>query len=231
MYGIMNVKMIFFGLFFGFLLIIWILGWIKSSHLPKNKLIDILTLSLIFFLVIVGPLKLQVHDFLIPVKIFFLLVLIEILYYKKIYESISETQLKLIKIFNRFLSIVYLFIWIVSDKLKVESSIISFLSKDINQFLLTGIVPVIAEEIIFRVIILEKLIHLKVGPIKSNIIQSFLFMLIHISQYTDNIKMIIGAFIFSMFFGYIQVRYKNILIPIIIHFGINFSFYLIIGFL
>lgn len=81
-----------------------------------------------------------------------------------------------------------------------------------------GIIGPICEEYIFRGIFLTKLIEEKQNKIISNLFQSFLFGLAHM-----NLIQFFYAIPIGIFLGWIYIKSKNLLIPILIHIFTNIS--------
>ncbi|MFN3604641.1 MAG: lysostaphin resistance A-like protein [Leptonema sp. (in: bacteria)] len=81
-----------------------------------------------------------------------------------------------------------------------------------------GIVGPFCEELIFRGIILSKLIENKKNLTISNIFQSILFAVAHMNPVQFFYAIPIG-----IFFGWIYIKSKNLLLPILIHIFTNVS--------
>lgn len=88
-----------------------------------------------------------------------------------------------------------------------------------------GIIGPICEEYIFRGIFLTKLIEEKKNKIISNLFQSFLFGMAHM-----NLIQFFYAVPIGIFLGWIYIKSKNLLIPILIHIFTNISAFVFIAF-
>ncbi|MBT3209013.1 MAG: CPBP family intramembrane metalloprotease [Bacteroidetes bacterium] len=91
-------------------------------------------------------------------------------------------------------------------------------------FIAIVIAAPVLEELIFRGIILDGLLK-KYSPVKSIIISSLLFGIVHLNPWQ-----FLGAFIFGIFSGWIYYRTNKLILTIIMHFANNFLAFVAIYF-
>ncbi len=97
--------------------------------------------------------------------------------------------------------------------------------KGVFSFLSIVIAAPILEELIFRGIILNGLLR-RYSPIKSIIISSILFGIVHLNPWQ-----FIGALLFGLFSGWVYYRTRKLTLPIIIHFVNNLVAFLTMYFI
>lgn len=105
--------------------------------------------------------------------------------------------------------------YITFDFIDIEKSYLPLFASPVRFFLSAVIVAPIVEEVIYREIILNKLLG-KYSSIFAIIISSLLFSVIHLSIFS-----MINALFLGMIFGYLYTMYKSLVFCIVLHSAAN----------
>jgi uncharacterized protein len=78
------------------------------------------------------------------------------------------------------------------------------------------------EEFVFRGMMLREFHKVEYGPRKLNLSQAFMFMLVHWGTGVTNLFL---TFVTGLVLGHLMLKYRNIIIPVIIHYLLNLIIY------